>query len=462
MTEKQKAIFQFLQDFIEKNGRPPRLKEISQKFSITNKAILDHLKGIEKAGFIAMPEGVLSLKVIKKAKNDVFISYSKTDLQQAKDIFKFFEDEGFHVWQDNMKLDTGDDFVSEIFENIKNSKCFIVLLSDDALNSSFVKNEVACAKRYQIEQERPLILPVKISNLKKEVFPEIASTHYFSLTDSQDEKLLMNLADRVHRLAYEHQIEHRKQRSLINSAFKSMVTAAHSEINALVKETPPPSGKYPYREVLITPLGVDKKYGNQKLEEFMKNAYVKIAGWGGDRFPAYYYDYGHDAKFLKGGIKSQDTKPWPDRDWGLSYWRIDENLNFLSHSALREAFTSHKKLDGKISTEWIVLDIIRPLLFAKNLSELTGIQDWQITFKYNGLKGKELVILSSRRWGFDRSYKFEDDDFEETVKISDSTNLHELAFSLCYEIFTLFQWKTPNESTLERDIEMLLRGKMPD
>ena len=183
---------------------------------------------------------------------------------------------------------------------------------------------------------------------------------------------------------------------------------------------------------------------------------------GGDRFPAYYHDYGHEAKFLRGAIKSVETKPWVDTDWGISYWRMDENLNFISHDTLREAFRSNKKLDGKISTEWITLDIVRPLLFVKKLSELTDIKDWQITFKLKNINGKELVILSSRRFGLDRSYKFEDEGFEETVNISDSTNLQELAFCLCHEILTLFQWKNPPELTIKNDIEALLKGEMPN
>lgn len=52
LTEKQQLIFDFIKDTISISGFPPTVREIGEKFEITVKGAYDHLKAIEKKGFI--------------------------------------------------------------------------------------------------------------------------------------------------------------------------------------------------------------------------------------------------------------------------------------------------------------------------------------------------------------------------------------------------------------------------
>jgi repressor LexA len=52
LTEKQQLILNFLKESINDSGYPPTVREIGERFGITVKGAYDHLKAIEKKGFI--------------------------------------------------------------------------------------------------------------------------------------------------------------------------------------------------------------------------------------------------------------------------------------------------------------------------------------------------------------------------------------------------------------------------
>lgn len=52
LTEKQQFILQFIESFILDQGYPPTIREIGDKFEITAKGAYDHIKAIEKKGYI--------------------------------------------------------------------------------------------------------------------------------------------------------------------------------------------------------------------------------------------------------------------------------------------------------------------------------------------------------------------------------------------------------------------------
>ncbi|MCX6734312.1 MAG: TIR domain-containing protein [Candidatus Peregrinibacteria bacterium] len=458
LTERQQEIFNHIKKAFDEKGRPPRLMELTEKFQITNKAILDHLDAIEKEGFISMPEGVLSLKIVKRHENDIFISYSSEDREIAGKIYDYFLNEGFRVWKDNL-LRSGDSFISEVFENIKKSKTVIVLLSNNSLNSEFVKKEIECALGYQIERGSPLIIPLKIDDLldKQKIFSSIKSIHYEKYDKNQPEKSLMILADRIHILAYEHQeSEVKKSKETVNLNLNKFLALAKKDIDDELKKNPPPNGFFPFKEVIINPIE-KKEYLQNELEDLIKKGIVKINGWGGDRFPPYYHDYGHDAVYVTKGLKCYDAMKWPECNWGFSYWRIDSNLNFICRNVLREAY--RERLKNKSSIEWFILDVVRPLMFVQNLRELTGQDRWKLKFTFSGLKGRELVILSTSRSGFLQPYICSEDAIEKEFLVNANTDLKELAFQFCYEICLLFQWRNPNEEMLRKDIDAILGGK---
>ena len=52
LTDKQQLILNYIKDAINDSGFPPTVREIGDKFGITVKGAYDHMKAIEKKGFI--------------------------------------------------------------------------------------------------------------------------------------------------------------------------------------------------------------------------------------------------------------------------------------------------------------------------------------------------------------------------------------------------------------------------
>lgn len=52
LTEKQNAILTFIQSYIQEQGYPPTIREIARRFKITAKGAYDHMKALEKKGYI--------------------------------------------------------------------------------------------------------------------------------------------------------------------------------------------------------------------------------------------------------------------------------------------------------------------------------------------------------------------------------------------------------------------------
>lgn len=69
LTKKQKAIFDFIQDFQKKNGYPPTLEEIGRKFKLSSVATVhQHLDVLRKKGYIQRDKGrARSIELYKKS-----------------------------------------------------------------------------------------------------------------------------------------------------------------------------------------------------------------------------------------------------------------------------------------------------------------------------------------------------------------------------------------------------------
>ncbi len=52
LTDRQKEIFSFVRTFIKTRGYPPSVREIGEHFQIYPRAVFDHLKALEKKGYL--------------------------------------------------------------------------------------------------------------------------------------------------------------------------------------------------------------------------------------------------------------------------------------------------------------------------------------------------------------------------------------------------------------------------
>ncbi|MBM4340514.1 MAG: transcriptional repressor LexA [Deltaproteobacteria bacterium] len=62
LTERQREIFEFVQGFIREKGYPPSIREVGGHFHIYPRAVFDHLKALERKGYLkrqgAMSRGI--------------------------------------------------------------------------------------------------------------------------------------------------------------------------------------------------------------------------------------------------------------------------------------------------------------------------------------------------------------------------------------------------------------------
>ncbi len=70
LTDKQQLIFNFIKQSINESGYPPTVREIGDQFKITVKGAYDHLKAIEKKGFLKTQQNKSRAIVITEETTD--------------------------------------------------------------------------------------------------------------------------------------------------------------------------------------------------------------------------------------------------------------------------------------------------------------------------------------------------------------------------------------------------------
>lgn len=73
LTDKQQNILLFIIESIKESGYPPTVREIGDKFNITVKGAYDHVKAIEKKGYIRTEQNK-SRAIVVLGQNDVPLS----------------------------------------------------------------------------------------------------------------------------------------------------------------------------------------------------------------------------------------------------------------------------------------------------------------------------------------------------------------------------------------------------
>jgi formylglycine-generating enzyme required for sulfatase activity len=76
---------------------------------------------------------------------DIFISYSRKDLEMAKTLARTLEELGYVVWWDMSGLHGGQAFAQVIQEKLNEAKCAIVIWSEHSVKSKWVQSEASFA-----------------------------------------------------------------------------------------------------------------------------------------------------------------------------------------------------------------------------------------------------------------------------------------------------------------------------
>ena len=93
--------------------------------------------------------------------NMVFVSYSHEDENAVTRLRDELRESGLQVWDAGGRLAPGEDTL-KIFENIGNSRYFVLILSEASGRSEWVRKETDCALNRQIKYGKPTLIPVQI------------------------------------------------------------------------------------------------------------------------------------------------------------------------------------------------------------------------------------------------------------------------------------------------------------
>jgi len=91
----------------------------------------------------------------------VFISYSSKDKRFARGIDRELKAYGLRTWIDEGELRIGDSLIWKISEAVDQADFFLVIISENSIESSWVRQELEIAMTQQLTQGRYKVLPVK-------------------------------------------------------------------------------------------------------------------------------------------------------------------------------------------------------------------------------------------------------------------------------------------------------------
>lgn len=85
---------------------------------------------------------------MKSKKYDVFISYSRKDIDEVKNLVDFIKQKlpDITYWFDITGIESGDEFEEKIISAINNSSLVLFMISNNSMNSGWTKDEVTYAK----------------------------------------------------------------------------------------------------------------------------------------------------------------------------------------------------------------------------------------------------------------------------------------------------------------------------
>jgi hypothetical protein len=102
---------------------------------------------------------------------DVFISYSRTDLDLVSRLHEALEERRIGVWLDREQNYIGEDLAPAILKGIKKSLTFVPVISENSAKAEWVVKETAYAR--SIKRKKPArIFPVKVDSHERPENPE--------------------------------------------------------------------------------------------------------------------------------------------------------------------------------------------------------------------------------------------------------------------------------------------------
>lgn len=184
LTTKQEKIFEFIKVSIKDSGFPPTVREIGDKFNITVKGAYDHIKAIEKKGYIRTEQNKSRAIVVLNAEEEIPVDaitiplvgriaagspiLAAENIEEylsfPKSMFRSGEYFALHVKGDSMiegGIHDGDIAIIKKQNTANNGEIIAALLSDEAT----IKRLKISGSKVQLMPENSAYQPIVAENI---------------------------------------------------------------------------------------------------------------------------------------------------------------------------------------------------------------------------------------------------------------------------------------------------------
>jgi len=93
-----------------------------------------------------------------------FLSHSSKDKQFVRKLAADLTENGIDVWFDEQKILVGDSITEKIGQGLAQSDFFVIALSENSVNSAWVRKELSDAVIQEIEKKAVTVLPIKLDD----------------------------------------------------------------------------------------------------------------------------------------------------------------------------------------------------------------------------------------------------------------------------------------------------------
>lgn len=124
----------------------------------------------------------------------VFVSHSSIDKNIATQVVELLKKRGVKVWFDQNDVLVGHSVVDKVYEGIRDSDYLAIILTNNSVNSKWVKEELNAAKMKEIETTEVVILPLLFEECQIPL--TLRDKHYANFTrdfDSGTRELIQQL-----------------------------------------------------------------------------------------------------------------------------------------------------------------------------------------------------------------------------------------------------------------------------
>jgi len=99
-------------------------------------------------------------------KKVVFLSHSSKDKSFVRQLAADLTNQNILVWLDEQQISVGDSINDKVSQGLAESDYFVIAISENSLNSEWVKKELNSALIDEIESKKVKVLPIKLSDIQ--------------------------------------------------------------------------------------------------------------------------------------------------------------------------------------------------------------------------------------------------------------------------------------------------------